>query len=136
VRGTLILTVLNITGSYARDTERPADPEADVPDTLQWWIGEQAWRIRTYGMDHDIHTHAVGPGRTDLVETARANNARHYGDVTRAEHVFHFRDCTDAHEVAAAFAAAGLPPRLEVAAGRFAFWKPDDARYRSQSTPR
>ena len=32
--------------------------------------------------------------------------------------------------------SAPSEPRLEIAIGRFAFWKPDDAKYRTQSTPK
>ena len=134
LRGTLVLAVLTVRSSYQGNREEPCQP-GQVPDTLQWWIGsEQSWRIKTFAMDHDIHTHST-PSRDGLVELARANNSKHYADVLAAEHVLEFADCTDEVEVGARFHAAGLEPRLEVADGRFAFWRPDAAEYRTQSSP-
>jgi len=46
-----------------------------------------------------------------------------------------FADCNDAAEVQAAFAQVGLVPRLQVAAGEFAFWTPDDTKYSTKSAP-
>ena len=135
MRGTLILTVLRIQSSYSRNVEEPLEDGAGVPDTLQWWISpDAAWRIKTYALDHDIHTHSVAI-RPDLIELAKANNRKHYEGLIEAEHTLSFSDCTDSTEVMALCSAAGLDARIEVAAGRFAFWKPDDARYWSQSTP-
>ncbi|HJR21504.1 MAG TPA: hypothetical protein VJ822_07780 [Dongiaceae bacterium] len=93
------------------------------------------WRIRTYALDHDIHAHEMR-GLVDAIRLARANNEKNYGDIISVQHQFDFADCTDKSETDAAMSAAGLEPRLEVAAGRFAFWKPDDAKYRTQSTPK
>jgi len=135
MRGTLLLTILNIRSSYARNIEEPLDAAGGVPDTLQWWITpESAWRIKTFALDHDIHTHAVAT-RPGLLELAQANNRKHYEGLIEAEHVLVFTNCSDAAEVATVCSGAGLDPRVEVAAGRFGFWKPDDARYWSQSTP-
>ena len=67
---------------------------------------------------------------------ARSNSLENYGDVIASQHVLELPDCTAPAEVARAFARIGLAPRLEVAAGRFAFWKPDDGECRSQSRPR
>ncbi len=135
MQGTLIIAVLSIRGSYSRNVEEPVG-EGDIPDTLQWWISsERAWRIRTYALDHDIHTHAIARGGREVIQTALADTLKHYGDVVYVQYVVEFQDCTDADEVRRVFEQARLAPRLEVAAGRFAFWKPDDARYRTQSAP-
>ena len=136
MRGTLLLAILTVKSSYAGEVERPLDGPDDVPDTLQWWIGEQTWRIRTYALDHDIHTHSVARTGPEVLELAQQNNAKHYAEVTAAQHVLHFRDCADPDDVATVLSAAGLDSRLDVAASRFAFWKPDDAWYRTQSTPK
>jgi len=137
MRGTLVLAVLNVKSSYLREIEEPLDSESDVPDTLQWWITrDNAWRIKTFALDHDIHTHSIDKGGPDLVEFAQANNLKHYGDVVESQHVLVFQDCTDMQDVRRVFMRAGLPPQLEVAEGRFAFWKPDEAKYRTQSQPK
>jgi hypothetical protein len=71
MRGTLVLAILSIQSSYARDVEQSLDTPDDVPDTLQWWVSPQgSWRIKTYALDHDIHTHDVG-SHTDLVRLAQ-----------------------------------------------------------------
>jgi hypothetical protein len=136
VQGTLLLAILTVKSSYTGEVERPLDGPDDVPDTLQWWIGEQTWRIRTYALDHDIHTHSVARTGPEVLELAKQNNAKHYAEVTAAQHVLHFRDCADPDDAATVLGAAGLDNRLEVAAGRFAFWKPDDTRYRTRSRPK
>ncbi|HET6158390.1 MAG TPA: hypothetical protein VFE34_08610 [Dongiaceae bacterium] len=136
MRGTLLLAILSTRSSYAQEIEDPIDGPSDVPDTLQWWITpEVTWRIRTYALDHDIHTHEMH-GLADAIRLAPANNEKNYGDIIAAQHQFDFADCTDKSETDAALSEAGLTPRLEVALGQFAFWKPDDAKYRTQSTPR
>ena len=137
MRGTLLLAILSVKSSYSREVEEQLESDEDVPDTLQWWISANgSWRIKTYALDHDIHTHSIGGDRPDLLEVAKANNAKHYGDVIREQYVLELEDCTNQSEVQRSFAAIDLEPRLEVAPGRFAFWKPDDAKYRSQSTPK
>ncbi|HEV3082078.1 MAG TPA: hypothetical protein VGY66_20015 [Gemmataceae bacterium] len=137
MQGTLVLAVLNVKSSYVRDVEESLEGEDDIPDTLQWWIGpESAWRIKTFALDHDIHVYSVGPGSTELVELAQENNAKHYGEVIACQHILAFKDCEDTKEVRRVFKKTGLSPRLEVATGRFAFWKPDDAKYRTQSQPK
>ena len=129
-----MIAVLTVRGSYRENLEEPCQP-GQVPDTLQWWISaDQAWRIRTFAVDHDIHTHSL-PAVDGLVALARAHNNKHYGDVLASEHVMEFADCADEVAVAARLQASGLEPRLEVAEGRFAFWRPDDGEYRTQSSP-
>lgn len=137
MQGTLVLAILIVKSSYLREVEEPLADDDDIPDTVQWWIAaEGACRIKTFALDHDIHVHSVGEGNAKLVEVAQANNAKHYGDVIAVQHVLVFKNCEDTTEVQKVFKKTGLPPRLEVASGRFAFWKPDDAKYKTQSEPR
>jgi hypothetical protein len=137
VRGTLVLAVLTIKSSYARNVEIALEQRNDVPDTLQWWFGDSAcWRIRTYALDHDIHTFQIGDSRNTNLTLATANNLKHFGDVFREQHVVKFANCTDRDELNRQFVRIGLIPRMEISAGRFAFWKPDDANYWTQSTPK
>ena len=119
------------------NTELPLTDDANVPDTLQWWIAAKgAWRIRTYAIDHDIHTHEVAGDHQALLSIAKANNRTHYGEVIRAEYLLNFADCNNQAEVQTEFQRIGLAPRLEIAAGRFAFWKPDEASYSTKGNPR
>jgi hypothetical protein len=137
MKGSLLLTILTVKASYARDVEQPLANLADVPDTLQWWLADTGvWRIRTYALDHDIHTYHIGGRTGDSLHLARTLNRRHYDAITADEHLVTFADCSDPAEVDARFHSIGLPPRLEIAPRRFAFWKPDDAAYRTQTVPR
>jgi hypothetical protein len=138
MQGTLVLTILSVQSSYRENVERPLVSGFDIPDTIQWWIAPNAsWRIRTFGIDHDIHTYSLGnaeDGDADgLVDLALSNAEKHYGDVIQSQHVIHLADSSDANEIESAFREAGLRSRIEIAPGRFAFWKPDDAPYETKS---
>jgi hypothetical protein len=136
MQGTLVLAILAVRSSYGQRIEVRLGDSNDIPDTLQWWIAASGtWRIRTYAIDHDIHTHQVDGKPDDLLVLASEGNRKHYDDVLGAEHVLQFSDCNDRSEVQAKFRAVGLEPRLEIAAGRFAFWKPDDLRYSTKTAP-
>jgi len=136
MQGILVLAILSVKGSYLQEMEVTLEGEDDVPDTLQWWIAtEGAWRIRTFAIDHDIHVYSVGVGSEELLQLALDNNSKHYADIISCQHVLRFTDCENTKVVEQRFGKIGLPPRLEVAAGRFAFWKPDDGKYRTQSQP-
>ena len=135
MQGLLVLTILSVQSSYARNIEQPLPAGVGVPDTVQWWIARTgSWRIKTFGVDHDIHTHSLG-NAVVMKNQALANSRKHYGDVTRSEHLFELADWLNTRDTDSAFRAAGLEPRVEIATGRFAFWKPDDVRYRTQSQP-
>jgi hypothetical protein len=109
----------------------------DVPDTLQWWFGEGGcWRIRTYALDQDIHAFMIANSLQTTLELAKKNNLDNYGDVIMVQHVIHFVNCTDRVEVKAEFERIGLVPRIEIESGQFAFWKPDDRKHLSKSTPK
>ena len=137
MKGTLVLAILRVKSSYIAETEEPLEDGDDVPDTLQWWItSDRAFRIKTFAVDHDIHIHGLTKGGSSIVEMAVANNSKNYGDIIARQHVIELEDCNDACAVAKAFGEAGLPASLEVEARQFAFWKPDDAEYKTQSRPR
>jgi len=141
MQGTLLVAILTVRSSYLNSLELPLAGADEVPDTLQWWIaGLGTWRIKTFAIDHDIHTHRVDTRRVEgneqeLLALARENNRKHYGDVIKAEYSLNFADCCNRAEVNAEFQRAGLEAHLEVADERFAFWKPDEARYSTKSNP-
>lgn len=136
MRGTLLLAILSTKSSHVLEIEEPVHGPTDVPDTVQWWIApEVTWRIRTFALDHDIHTYEMR-GLADAIRLARANDENNHGDIIAVQHQLDFADRTDRWKTDAKLSAAGPQPRLEVAAARFAFWKPDDAKYRARSTPR
>lgn len=137
MQGILLLNILSIRSSYKENFEEMIEQPDAVPDTLQWWLSEAGiWRIRTYAIDHDIHTYSVGGEWREAAQIAKANNLKHYGEVTAAQYEISLLDCTVPTLIAQAFHTVDLVPRLEVSAGRFAFWKPDEAEYRTQSKPK
>jgi len=136
MRGILVLAVLAIKSSYSQNVELAVGGADDVPDTVQWWLGGGGcWRVRTYAIDHDIHTYKIGNSSQATLELAQANNQKNFGNVIKAQHVIHFVNCADPSELVAEFGRIGLAPRLEISPGRFAFWKPDEAVYSTKSTP-
>lgn len=135
MQGTLLIAILTVRSSYRQNVE-----EATVPglpaDTLQWWIsGEQAFRIRTFALDHDIRVMMTGALGEDMVAKCLANNRRHYGDVIFREELIEFSDCLDQDEVASKLAALDLSESLRVEKGAFAFWSPNGEHYWNQSAP-
>ena len=135
MKGTLVLTSLSVQSSYLSGAERSLSDRSDVPDTIQWWIAQSgSWRIKTFAIDHDIHTHMIGYG-DNLREIALANDRKNYCDVLQAQHVIEFNDVGDDNETNDAFESLGLVPHIEIAAGQFAFWKPDNKDYFTQSEP-
>ena len=69
------------------------------------------------------------------VDMALGNNPKTYGEVIATQHVLEIKDTAASPDVAKLFAQVSLEPRLEVAEAGFAFWKPDEAEYRTQSRP-
>jgi len=137
MRGILLLAVLSVKSSYSREEETPLESADDIPDTLQWWFGEDGcWRIRTYALDHDVHAYQIGNSLQTTVELAKKNNQDNYGYVIATQHVIHFVDCSNRGELEAEFGRIGLVPRLQFDLSRFVFWKPDDAVYLTKSSPK
>jgi hypothetical protein len=139
MRGVLLLCVLTVKSSYSRNIEIALSRAGDIPDTLQWWFGESGcWRIRTYAIDHDIHVYGVGDSPNTTVEFAKENNLKHYRNVISNQFVFDFENCLSLTERVKRFGAVALAPNIEVDAdgGRFVFWKPDHAAYRTISKPK
>lgn len=137
MQGTLLLALLTIKSSYSRNIETDVESEADVSDTLQWWFSNGAcWRIRTYALDHDIHVYRIGKSPKTTLELAERNNLKHYGDVIKVQHILDFSGRRSEADVNAQFQRIGLVPRMETSLSGFAFWKPDDAEYRTKSKPK
>jgi uncharacterized protein YndB with AHSA1/START domain len=129
---TLVVAILSIESSYARNLEQPAQ---SVPDTVQFWFApDSQWRVRTYALDHDIHVHSM-PGKRLDTDWARSHIERHYSDVHPRIIVLSFRDPHDSKEVQSLLSQHGLTGKLEVAPQGFAFYNPDGATYRTESEP-
>ena len=133
MKGTLLVAILSVRSSYLRNVEESVT-ETDVPDTVQWWLGSGGvWRIKTFALDHDIHTHSVSQSFT--LSQAQENTQRHYGDVIRRLEQVQIPDADNKNALTQSFEEVGLTPTFDVASNLFVFWKPDQARYFSQSTP-
>ncbi len=134
---TLIFALLTIQSSYAREVEQPA---SGVPDTVQFWITPNSqWRVRTYAMDHDIHVYSLeaAPDKEKVTpEFAVEHIKKHYADVTASLVEITFNDPTDTKEVERVLAEHRLTGSLEVSKSGVAFYNPDGAKYRSQTTPK
>ncbi len=130
---TLLVARLSIQSSYAENAEYEA--EGNDFDTIQWWLGEdESWRIKTYAVDSDIHTHLIaGPV---AVSVATENTRKHYGDVIAEEYVVEFANHLDQTEVQEKMAKLGGKAALEISPDkRFAFWNVDGRRYSTKTTP-
>jgi hypothetical protein len=136
MRGILLLALLSVKSSYSREIEAALENADDVPDTLQWWLGDGGcWRLRTYALDHDIHAYQVANSLQTTLELAKKNNHDNYGDIIMSQHLIHFVDCANQAELETEFGRIGLVPRVEIVNGQFAFWKPDEMEYSTKSTP-
>jgi len=131
----LVVARLTVISSYACNREEPA---GEAFDTVQFFFPADsidAWRIRTFAADHDIHVHKM-PGFRDQtgdpVEFARGHIARVYDDVLDRLTVVHLSG-----DAATDIVAAGLAGGVVEHATRhgFAFWNPDGSKYATKSTP-
>lgn len=127
----LIVALLSTESSYKSEIERPATA---VEDTVQFSIGAEPWRIRTYAIDHDIHVYSIGAKLQ--AQVAEAHIDKNYGDVLRKRYTLKFKNPKDSKEVARVLASVGLKGTLEVAPAGFAFYNPDRKEYRTQSKPK
>lgn len=133
MRMVLVIYFLSVRSSYLRDEENEVTEE--IFDTVQFMGTEQStWRIRTYADDQDVHAWSIHVPLDDLVELARKNTEKHYGDVLSEGYIL---DSSDGIEgVRRGLRERGLPDHLEISADGFVFWTPEGSDYRSRSTPR
>jgi len=93
---TLIIAILTVESSYIQNLERPA---GKVPDTVQFWITpEVQWRIKTYSIDHDIHTYKLQnkkDGNPISDDFAINNIKKGYEDIIASLIVLKFHDPKD-----------------------------------------
>ena len=121
----LIVGILNIRSSYVQNSDAPVGDGA--PDTVQWWLEPgQAWRIRTFAADHDIHVDWVGDGQPNELITYIEEN--YDGLLDRVE-VVDIPNMHDTTQAARLLRRAGLEPNLEVVPDGFAYWNPDGGEY-------
>jgi hypothetical protein len=135
---TLVVGVLRIESSPAQELERPAGA---VPDTVQFWFGPNgSWKIRTYAVDHDVHTwHLKG---FDLPrDTKRQFAADHifknYGDILSRLVTIELPNPGDPKAIQSTLSEHGLTTGglqdAESDGNRWSFWTPDGAQYLTQT---
>ncbi len=133
--GTLIIFIFSIESSYAQNIERPATVRFD---TLQWWIGgKNAWRIKTYAIDSDIHPYMIKTSdtRKELHKLAMENTKKHYGDVIRQVIEINVPKGATHAEVANLFIKNKLNDRFEWVEPGYLLWLPDETEYKSKTSP-
>ena len=130
----LLVFQLTVQSSYVGNVEH--DAEGDHFDTVQWWFSEnETWRIKTFAIDQDIHTHRIAGPIAE--EVAMENTMKHYEDVVERAFAVEFDDLGDESEVSEVMEDLGGAPALEIArnGSQFAFWNPSRLKYTSKSQP-
>ncbi len=94
--------------------------------------------IRTYAIDHDIHIYNLGASTEKMFSQALATEHihKHYEEIIAKIIVLEFSSPNDLKEVQAVLAKYKLEGALEVAKAGFAFYNPDNAEYKTKSTPK
>jgi hypothetical protein len=129
----LVVFFLDICSSYSKNSEEPATEEAF--DTVQFFSsGKDAWRIKTFATDQDVHVWSLGKTPDNLVEIAVENTKKHYGDVLTEGYVIEVKDGLKG--VRRELKKRGLPANLETSEAGFSFWTPEGTKYRTKSQPK
>lgn len=129
----LLVSELRIASSYAENREVDA---VDARDTVQFLlVGNDAWRVKTYALDLDVHVWRLGAmDRVQFEALAQSNTAKHYGDVL--ERTFMLEAADGVAGLSASLQRSGEPGALEVFPdGEAAFWVPAADLYETRSTP-
>ena len=129
----LVIFFLAVRSSYLENSEEAATDE--VFDTVQFVATDSgAWRIRTYATDEDVHVWSIGGTAEDIVELARQNTQKHYGDVLSGGYIIETHDGIEG--LRRELRERGLSDHLEISKSGALFWAPEGTDYRSKSTPR
>lgn len=128
----LIIFVLTIQGSYVQNVEAAA--VGSNADTVQFFIEpNQAWRIKTFAMDQDVHVYSLGVSKGSIESLVVESTERTYGDVIAKKYVI--RSKKGIEGLKEELKNVGLNQSLEVSKSGFAFWVPENTKYRSKSQP-
>jgi hypothetical protein len=129
----LVIFILTIQSSYVENKEVEATEAAF--DTIQFVASENgAWRVKTFALDQDVHTWSIRATPESIVELARSNTEKHYGDVLAQGYVIETDEGLEG--LRAALKQRGLSGHLEVAKTGPLFWALDGTYCRSKSAPR
>lgn len=130
---TLILFLLGIESSYIENVEYDAEGEGD---TVQFvLIGDEAWRIKTYAMDHDVHIWNIGKmDALELKKIAIENTEKNYGDVIKRRVEVTCQNGIE--ELKRKLEERGLQTYLEIPkSNAYLFWVSEPDRYETKSKP-
>ena len=128
----LIIFVLTIQSSYVQNVE--TDAVGFNADTVQFIIlPNQTWRIRTFAIDEDVHVHSLGSPTESIESRVIESTERTYGDVIARKYVL--RSKTGIEGLRAELKNVNLNQDLEVSKSGFAFWVPENTKYKSKSQP-
>lgn len=129
----LLVFLLNLKSSYLHNSEEATEFPAD---TVQFMlVGGQAWRIKTFAKDHDVHVWSLGPMESRAFEElAITNTEKNYGDVLADRLKISSNRGMD--ELAAEVKGSRLGGSLETAKDKaFAFWVSAPNLYKTKSSP-
>jgi len=128
-----IIFVLTIKSSYAQNVEDPAD--IYNADTVQFFIEpNQAWRVKTFAIDQDVHVYSLGIPNETLEEKVIAGTERSYGDVIAKKYII--RSKTGIEGIKVELKKLNLYQELEVSKSGFAFWVPENTQYGTKTQPK
>ncbi|MEM8979167.1 MAG: hypothetical protein AAGD04_06770 [Pseudomonadota bacterium] len=131
---TLLIFLLTIQSSYTDNIEAPANGHAD---TVQWTFrDDEMWRIRTFAVDQDVHIYKIGrkiKSLDELVEAARRNTLKHYGDVISKEVILHSLEGLEG--LTSEVEEIGMDGHLNERGDGVLFWSPSGSKYSTKSKP-
>jgi hypothetical protein len=132
MKSVLVIFFLSVQSNYFDNTETDA---TDVDfDTVQFFATDQGnWRIKTYAINQDVHVWSMGGTPDDILDLARQNTEKHYGDVLTEGYILESTDGVDG--LRNELRNRGLDDHLEISKSGFVFWAPAGSNYHSRSTP-
>jgi hypothetical protein len=128
----LVIFFLSIQSSYSGNTEITATERSF--DTVQFYASNgSAWRIKTFSQDQDVHIWAIDSNVNDIVNLAKENTLKHYGDVLSEGYVIETSDGIEG--IRRELSIRGLDVHVELPPSGAIFWSPVETNYRTKSVP-
>lgn len=133
MKGILIIYILTVSSSYSENKELPADMFYDV---VEYWITDSnAYRIKTYSTDLDIHVYQFRIDNLDNgLKLADKNTQDNYGDIIKKRVKLELNGNETKEQLDSILKGNGLEGRFEI--NEFVFWNPDRREYRTMTEPK